>query len=613
MTILAGGIEAAKSYADLGWQVVILHGVTATDCTCSKASKCGSAGKHPRGQNWQTRAMTDPNKIEIGFQKYPDSNLGVRLGPESGICDVEFDDAEGAATAERLLADIVTPTYTSHRSTHRIFRFPTNLEPQKTVEKIEGLEIRFGTSDKGAQSVFPPSVHASGKAYDWLPGLSPDDVEAAEFPPVLVDMLEGPQDAPYGGVVFEMGDDIESLATHPGESEGERNTILCKLVGRELAHGNDYSTVRREAAAWAKRCSPPLPTEEAEGIVDNLQRRERRTPRKEKQERPRTLHSRLYSQIEPREVEWFWPERVAIGKLSILVGDAGLGKTFLSLDLAARLSRGDEMPDGSLPPAGEAAILTCEDSEYDTIRPRLDAAGAEPSRVHHIDGVGPVGGKPRFLALNRHLEAMNVWLKAHPEVRYFIFDPISAFLGDGVDSHKNSDVRAVLGPLADMAEQHRVAVLGITHMSKGNAKALHRVIGSVAFVAAARAAWSVSKDPDDPDRRLFLPVKNNLGNIDGLAYRLTGSGKDTHIEWEDGPITMTADDAEAPGERSPIHEATEWLQARLDNGAVNAAVVLREAGKDGIAERTLKRAKADLGISSRREGSNWVWELPAPF
>jgi hypothetical protein len=322
-----------------------------------------------------------------------------------------------------------------------------------------------------------------------------------------------------------------------------------------------------------------------------------------------TLVSRQYQDIEPQAVEWLWHNRIALGKLSLLVGQPGLGKTFLACDMAARVSRGVAFPDGSLPPFGEAAILTAEDGAADTLRPRLDAAGADVARVHHIDGIRSNDGKPRYLSLASHLPVIEEWLKAHPEVRLFVVDPISAFMGDG-DSHKNAEVRAVLGPLADLAERHRLAVLGITHLTKGQAKAINRIIGSIAFVAAARAAWLIGEDPDTPERRLFLPVKNNLGKAGGLAYRLVGEDQATRIEWDPEPVLISADDIDDDGERTPIEEAREWLDAQLDDKPVPSASVLKQAKADGIAERTLRRAKTELGIVSEKDGKAWVWRLP---
>ena len=322
-----------------------------------------------------------------------------------------------------------------------------------------------------------------------------------------------------------------------------------------------------------------------------------------------TLASRQYRAISAQSVEWLWQNRIALGKLSLLVGQPGLGKTFIACDMAARVSQGEAFPDGSMPPIGEAAILTAEDGAGDTLRPRLDAAGADVSRVHHIDGIRSSDGKPHFLSLASHLPAIEEWLNAHPEVRLFVVDPISAFMGDG-DSHKNAEVRAVLGPLADLAERHRLAVLGITHLSKGQAKTINRIIGSIAFVAAARAAWLIGEDPDTPERRLFLPVKNNLGKAGGLAYRLAGDEQATRIEWDSEPVLISADDIDDDGERTPLEEAKAWLDAQLTDKPVPSASVLKKAKADGIAERTLKRAKAELGIVSEREGKAWVWRLP---
>ena len=613
MNSLAGGIEAAKAYARRGWRVVILHGSADGVCTCRKAGDCPSPAKHPRLSRWPEQATSDEGELERILAKWPESNLGVRLGPTSGIVDIEYDDAEGEATAERLLSGIATPTYKSHRSTHRLFRFPEGLAIPTAVVKAQGLEMRFGIDEKGSQSVLPPSNHASGVRYEWLAGLSPDDVELAVFPEALVELLTTPQANDSGSLEFVMGDSENDLRTHPGASEGERNATLCRLVGAYLKVNGADAELPTLALAWAARCSPAFPTDDVLRIVANLAGKEQakgvQTTSHPKPAVMLRLMSRQYRDIEPQAVEWLWHNRIALGKLSLFVGQPGLGKTFVGCDMAARVSRGVAFPDGSLPPAGEAAILTAEDGAADTLRPRLDAAGADVARVHHIDGIRSSDGKPRFLSLASHLQVIEEWLKAHPEVRLFVVDPISAFMGDG-DSHKNAEVRAVLGPLADLAERHRIAVLGITHLAKGQAKAINRIIGSIAFVAAARAAWLIGEDPDTPERRLFLQVKNNLGKAGGLAYRLAGDEQATRIEWDPEPVLISADDIDDDGERTPIEEARAWLEAQLDDKPVPSASVLKKSKADGIAERTLRRAKTELGIVSEREGKAWVWRLP---
>ncbi|MDA7918240.1 bifunctional DNA primase/polymerase, partial [Mariniblastus sp.] len=123
------------------------------------------------------------------FSDWPNANVGVVLGPKSGIVDIEFDDEEGEATADELLAGISTPTYSSNRSTHRLFLPPEGIEGLLAVTKVHGLEVRLGTDGKGAQSVFPPSIHQSGDVYRWVEGLSPEDVKVAPFPVAVLKLL----------------------------------------------------------------------------------------------------------------------------------------------------------------------------------------------------------------------------------------------------------------------------------------------------------------------------------------------------------------------------------------------------------------------------------------
>lgn len=183
-------LAAALEYAGLGWQVVPIYGLRGAGCQCKKQSACKSAGKHPRIMEWQKNATDDEETIDDWFGRWPTSNVGVRLGPQSGIVDIEFDDDEGRQVAEKLLGECHTPTYTSGRSVHRLFKFGENLPQQKTVTKISGLEFRFGTEDGGAQSVMPPSRHFSGKQYEWLPGLSPAEVgEVADVPDSILAII----------------------------------------------------------------------------------------------------------------------------------------------------------------------------------------------------------------------------------------------------------------------------------------------------------------------------------------------------------------------------------------------------------------------------------------
>jgi len=312
--------------------------------------------------------------------------------------------------------------------------------------------------------------------------------------------------------------------------------------------------------------------------------------------------------------------------LVIFPGNAGLGKSCITLDLAARVTRGDGWPDcpASTSKPGGVVLLSAEDDLADTIRPRLDAAGADVSRILALTTIkrfDPERGREVFESFNlaAHLPILESGIAQVENCRLVVVDPISAFMGRA-DSHNNAEVRGLLAPLADLAARHRVAVVAISHLNKGTGDALARVMGSVAFVAAARAVYAVTKDPDDPSRRLFLPVKNNLGNdTTGLAYRLVPVGRDVvRVVWESAPITVPADDALAPVDqrRGPEpenrEEAQSWLADFLAGGPRPAEDCLSEAARVGITHATLRRAKAAAGVVAEKlgYGGGWIWRLP---
>lgn len=322
--------------------------------------------------------------------------------------------------------------------------------------------------------------------------------------------------------------------------------------------------------------------------------------------------------VEARPLKWLWPGRVALGKVTLLVGDPGLGKSTLALDIAARVSRGETMPDSSeTSPVGRVLIASAEDGLEDTIRPRLEAAGADLTRVEAILRVRDAEGERTF-SLEEDLGLLDRKTGEIEGLRLLIIDPVTAYLGM-TDSNNNADVRRVLAPLAALAERHQIAVVAISHLTKGQGPALYRALGSVAFMAAARAAWFVTKDKQDPGRRLFVQGKNNLGDAKALAFRVKlapGPESTTvpRIDWEPEPVSITADEAlapETPGEVGQLERARDWLREALSSGPVEALTVIRDAAENNISKKTLYRAKDDLGARSKKTGTRgpWVWEL----
>jgi AAA domain/Primase C terminal 2 (PriCT-2)/Bifunctional DNA primase/polymerase, N-terminal len=278
--------------------------------------------------------------------------------------------------------------------------------------------------------------------------------------------------------------------------------------------------------------------------------------------------------VESKKVDWLWKGRIARGKLTITAGMPDVSKSTWSLDLAARVTRGGDLPCGEgQAPLGNVIILTAEDDLADTVRPRLEVAGADLMRVNIITAVKVKKHlQPRGFDLSQDIDHLEEAVQKVGDVILIIIDPITAYMGKPgkLDSYRSTDVRAVLTPLQEMSAKCNAAVIGIDHLNKtGAAQAMLRVLNSIAFVAAARAVYIIVRDQEDDERRLFLPAKNNLGKIrTGLAFRVIDRPAPTIFEaypalkWEDGAVTMTADEALAlkpDGRRSEAAEKAKIL------------------------------------------------------
>ena len=331
-----------------------------------------------------------------------------------------------------------------------------------------------------------------------------------------------------------------------------------------------------------------------------------------------------FADIESVPIEWLWPGRIALGKLTMIAGDPGLGKSLITVALAEHVSTGTPWPvDRSPCQVGDVVLLSAEDDPGDTVRPRLDAARANVRRIHTVSMIREAdeNGKSfeRFLSLKRDVNALDELLQTMPSCRLLVVDPVTAYL-DGTDSHKNADVRGLLAPLASLAGRRRVAIVCVTHLNKGGSStAMYRATGSLAFVAASRAYFQVTKDSENPNRRLVLPVKNNLApDQAGVAYSVTtGTNGAPTLLWEDDPVEMSADEALAydhpEDTQSGARECQDWLRELLVEGSMQASVVQKEARQAGFSDKNLRTARARLGIKPGRRAfaGGWSWSLPS--
>jgi hypothetical protein len=334
--------------------------------------------------------------------------------------------------------------------------------------------------------------------------------------------------------------------------------------------------------------------------------------------------SRVASSIKPEPVTWIWPQRIPCGKLSILGGHPGEGKTLLSTYMAAVVSTGGKWADGTQAEVGNVVILSAEDDAADTIVPRLMAHGADLSRVHFLDAVR-VEGRERMFSLVEDIERLEELLARIGGASLMVVDVIDSYLGN-TDSHRNAAVRGVLGPLKDVAARQRLAILGLTHFRKGETdRAVLRFTGSIGFIGQARAGWIVTPEMDaegsPTERKIFARAKgNNAPDIGGLAYRIEGAevtGIPTaRIEWDDGAIMMDADEALAPQSeereerQTAMREATEFIETYLGTAWRESKGLIAEAMKAGIKRRTFDRARAKLHCQTMRSNRLWLVALP---
>lgn len=324
--------------------------------------------------------------------------------------------------------------------------------------------------------------------------------------------------------------------------------------------------------------------------------------------------------VERKEIEWFWHQKIPRAKLSLIVGDPGTGKSWFTMFLAACVTTGASLPHSAhRTEQGRVVILSAEDDVEDTIVPRLEDCGGDKACAHVIRGTK----QGKMFNLAEDLDRLRAYLQAKNGVRLIIVDPISAYIGTGtkVNSHKDTDVRGILSPVVKLAKDFDVTIIGVMHLNKSqDLGAIYRVSGSMAFVAQARSVWLMKQeDREGEDRtlRYFSPVKANLSAVqEGLVWRV----KDGSLEFcEPGIQPPPIQEQLGPREQdrtSKLDEATHWLYDLLKGGQPMAqAEIAHLALEAGISKSTLDRAKQGLRVISEKLpgcASPWAWVLPRP-
>lgn len=587
-------LDLAIQYAERGWRVIQSHIVTRGGCSCGPA--CPSPGKHPIEKNWPRLASADVDAIRRAWLAKSWPNVGIVAGEASDLLILDVDPRNGGdKTLEGWLASHALPrtpvVRTGGGGWHYYFRWSPGL---KNGPIAPGVDLKTD----GGFVVAPPSRHPSGDLYSWQ-----NDTLAFPVAPVpdwLLEIARKPQ-----GIADNQRQSAAGSQSKETIPAGIRNKTLTRYAGAMRRVGMTSVEILASLLAVNQRCVPPLPEAEIEEIALGVCRYDP------------VVHDELdltcFGDVTPQNVEYLWNPYIPSGKLSILEGDPGAGKTFIALAVAAAVTRGLPLPhcrEGGSRGPRNVVYLSCEDGLADSLVPRAMVAGADCSRIFAVEGVRRRGGVNTFSF--KYLDLLEDAV-AHKQPGLVVVDPLQSFFGAGVDLHRANETRPLLDQLGKMAERHRCAVLILRHLAKAGARnALYQGLGSIDIIGAARSAMLAGIDPKGQDRVLVQTKSSCSASGPAISYSLSDAG----LAWG-GISEVTADDLlranvhqDCP---SKFEQAAGWLTDFLQNGPVEVQVVQAQALAQGISKRTLDRAKKSLDVQSVRKGfiSPWEWELPS--
>lgn len=336
------------------------------------------------------------------------------------------------------------------------------------------------------------------------------------------------------------------------------------------------------------------------------------------------LIMRTMVDIADAKIEWLWRGYIPRGMISGVVGAPNAGKSFFVIDTAARVSTGNNFPDGGICESGDVIFADAENDPACILKPRLLAAGANLNRIHLIDAVIDAGKQSGFYL--RDIDRLSIELKKYPQTKLLIIDPIGSYIGGKVDTYRDNETREALRPLAELAATFGVAVVLVCHTRKGGStgNADDMIMASRAFSGLARATFHVVRDPADADipenkcRRILAAEKMNIAPTPpSLAYWINPTGNDFPpcCEWESDAIHKTATEFLLDGKNEnrgrhndELQEAIEFLETELPTGETKKANdIFADADEAGISKRTLKRAKKEAGVESKKTTAGWEW------
>ena len=311
-------------------------------------------------------------------------------------------------------------------------------------------------------------------------------------------------------------------------------------------------------------------------------------------------------EVKPEVVDWFWYPYIPFGKITIIEGDPGLGKSWLTMSLAKSVANGVKLPYNVAPlHQGPVIIMSAEDGLADTIKPRLQSLGSNGQNILAIP-------EPVTLTAGACEALTELFNKIKPKL--IIIDPLVAYMGGKVDLHKANETREVMARLTRLAEETHAAVVCVRHLSKGaKDKTIYRGIGSIDLTAAARSCLAIGRNPEDPNEsRVICHIKSNLAPLGKpISYYLRPGNKGSPFEWgEQLSVDVNAVLSQEPtNNKGQIQEAKDFLFELLNEKELTTASIKREAEAKGITWESIRRAKKELDVIVRNNNDEILWRI----
>ncbi len=478
-------ITQALAYARREWRIHPLYGSKDGLCACGKAGCTGnSRGKHPILSGWQNKATIDERTIIQWFEEWPDMNIGIATGKASGLVVVDIDPQHGGNDSLKILehkfgnVPHTVEAITGNGGRHLLFSYPENVAHIPNAASLAGYHGIDVRSD-GGYIVAPPSVHYSGRSYEWESSSHPDKIPLAPLPEWLLRLLiNEPKDTRGNQPANEPGWVSKRLA---GVIEGERDTTCIKLAGHFRKKNLDFDTTITILEDWAAKCVPPFPNDRVTKCVQSAYSYPNEEEEKE------TTKSKTFSLTslsdllaEPEDTTaWLWEETLPEGGLSLVTAKPKVGKSTWTRNLVLKVARGEPFL-GRGTSKGPVIYLALEEKRSE-IQGHFIRMGAEKESIFIHVGSAPAES---LAALEDAIADTNAKLA--------IVDPLFRMVRI-TDGNDYAQVNRALEPLLMLARNTGCHILAVHHMGKGEREGGDAILGSTALFAAVDTALFMKK------------------------------------------------------------------------------------------------------------------------